>query len=128
MHFSRSTIVRWGAVLAILALLASGVGAAPAQDSGSEPAGPIVGPGSWSDTLDDTEGLTWLQDTYHIQDRVMLGETETMADDVGEIWAVAEGSDGKFYMGADNAHLWSYDPATNQTMDLGAPVPDECET
>jgi hypothetical protein len=128
MRHSPTTIARWAAILTVLALLAGSAGAAAPTEPGEPPAGPIIEPGSWSDTLDDTQGLSWLEHTYQANGRIALSELEVLSDDVVEVWALTEGSDDKFYMGAGTAHLWSYDPATGETAHLGAPVPAECET
>ena len=39
-------------------------------------------------------------------------------------WGVTQGSDGTVYAGSySNAHLYSYDPESGESQDLGAPVP-----
>ncbi|SCL26576.1 hypothetical protein GA0070624_3334 [Micromonospora rhizosphaerae] len=41
-------------------------------------------------------------------------------------WAVTQANDGKVYAGSyPNAHVYQHDPATGQTVDLGAPVPNQ---
>lgn len=113
-------------VLTILMLLTIGAGAqAPAPDA---PRSPIIGPTSWLDPLDDTMGLSWLDGTRQVNGAVSLSQLEPLGVDVGGIWAVAEGPNGIFYLGVDDAYLWSYDSATGAMANLGAPVPDECYT
>ena len=97
------------------------------QPAGSSaPRVPIAGPTSWSDTLDDAAGLTWLERTQLQPGSVSLSRTESVGEDVRSIVSLAEGPDGVLYMGTTEARLWSYDPATGVTLDLGTPVPAEC--
>jgi hypothetical protein len=118
------------AVIAVLGLLAATAAAGERTERGhpAPPSGPIIGPGSWFDALDDTQGLSWLQGTRHGEGRLELGKAQPLGQDVKEIISLAEGADGRFYMGADNAHLWHYDDSVGLSKDLGAPVPDECNT
>jgi len=113
----------------ILALLTAVAGAqAPDPVQTQESRTPIIGPTSWSDSLDDRQGLSWLDGTRHLPGQVTLSQLEPLGEDVGAIWSIAEGPNGIFYLGIDNARLWSYDSTTGEMMDLGAPVPGECDT
>ena len=91
------------------------------------PSLPVIGPTSWSDTLDDAAGLSWLDRTQLLTGSVRLGRTEAVGEDVHSIVSLAEGPGGVLYMGTTDARLWSYDPATGITLDLGTPVPEECD-
>lgn len=116
---------RWFLAGGLLAL-ALCAGVALALDGG--PKAPIIDPTSWSDTLDDSSGLTWLENTLQLDGQVSLSPMESLSGEVGWIQSLAEGSDGSFYLGTDEARLWSYDPDTGMTTDLGTPVPGECDT
>ena len=137
----------WAAVILIVALTASAAGALPhplAAEAVEAAAGrphrqgdpglpegvtilePVIGPTSWYDALNDAAGLSWLDGTQLLTDRVRLGLTEEMGESVSSIRALAEGPDGVLYVGTDESRLWSYDPITDTTVDLGMPVPEEC--
>ena len=137
----------WAAALMIVTLMADSTGAVPRAQSplGSEvPPGrshrrgdpesperspilePIIGPTSWYDALNDAMGLSWLDRTQLLTDRLRLGLTEELGENVSSIRALTEGPGGVLYMGTDESRLWSYDPITDTTVDLGMPVPDEC--
>ena len=88
---------------------------------------PVIGPTSWSDALDDAAGLSWLDRTQLQTGSLSLSRTEAVGEDVHSIVSLAEGPGGVLYMGTSQARLWSYDPATGITLDLGTPVPDECD-
>jgi hypothetical protein len=109
----------------LLALVFWG-GGALARDDGRK--APIIDPTSWSDTLDDPSGLTWLENTLQLDGQVNLSPMESLSDEVGLIQSLGEGSDGVFYLGTDEARLWTYDPLSGSTTDLGTPVPGECDT
>ncbi len=109
----------------MLLALAFCTGGALARDSRRE--APIIGPTSWTDTLDDASGLTWLENTLQLDGQLTLSPMESLSDEVGLIQSLAEGSDGIFYLGTDEARLWSYDPISGATTDLGPPVPGECD-
>ncbi len=116
--------VQWigGIVLSlVLVLLAGSAGA-----QWLAPSEPVVGPTSWTDPLDDPTGLSWLEGTQQMNGQVNLNPMVPLSAPVSGIQSLAEGPDGVFYMGTDEARLWSYDLATGITTDLGAPVPDEC--
>jgi len=137
----------WAAGLLIVALTAGAAGALPrplaarAADAasgrphrqggpglseGATILEPIIGPTSWYDALNDAMGLSWLDRTQLLTDRVRLGLTEELGENVSSIRALTEGPGGVLYMGTDESRLWSYDPITDTTVDLGMPVPDEC--
>jgi hypothetical protein len=86
----------------------------------------IIGETSWTDPLDDTSGLSFLEKTQQSSGQVTLSQAQPLSAGVSGIRSLVEGPDGLFYMGTDESRLWSYDPATGITSDLGAPVPDEC--
>ncbi len=111
-----------GALLA----MAFWTGGALARDDGRE--APIIEPTSWSDSLDDDTGLSWLENTLQLDGQVNLSPMESLSDEVGWIQSMAKGSDDAFYLGTDEARLWTYDPASGTTTDLGTPVPGECNT
>lgn len=137
----------WAAGLLIVALTASAAGALPrppaaevAEAASGRPhrqgglglpegatiLEPVIGPTSWYDALNDAAGLSWLDRTQLLTDRVRLGLTEEMGESVSSIRALTEGPDGVLYMGTAESRLWSYDPITDTTVDLGTPVPEEC--
>lgn len=138
----------WAAALLIAALLASAAGALPRAEAGQPTSGrtprvhrsagtelriaevrgqePVIGPTSWYDALNDAAGLSWLERTHLLTDRVSLGRVEVLGDNVASVRAMTEGPGGVLYIGTDQSRLWSYDPATDETVDLGMPVPDEC--
>lgn len=140
--------VPWAAAVLVAALLAGAAGALPRtkagqldyrraprlhRAAGAEPRiavprsdEPIIGPTSWYDALGDAAGLSWLERTALLTDRVRLGVVEVLGDDVDSVRALTEGPGGVLYIGTDQSRLWSYDPATDETVDLGMPVPDEC--
>ena len=54
-----------------------------------------------------------------------LLDTAYLTDSSGA-WGVTQASDGMVYAGSyPNAHVYSYDPRTGATVDLGAPVPGQ---
>lgn len=54
-----------------------------------------------------------------------LVDTAYLPDSSGA-WGITQSSDGTVYAGSyPNAHLYSYDPDTRATVDLGAPVPGQ---
>ncbi|PZF87799.1 hypothetical protein C1I99_27135, partial [Micromonospora deserti] len=54
-----------------------------------------------------------------------LLHTAYLADSSGA-WGITQSGDGTVYAGSyPNAHLYSYDPQTRATVDLGAPVPGQ---
>ncbi len=136
----------WAAGLLIVALTASAAGALPRllaaqaeaisgrshRQGGPESPDrssilePVIGPTSWYDALNDAAGLSWLDGTQLLTDRVRLGLTEEMGESVSSIRALTEGPDGVLYMGTAESRLWSYNPITDTTVDLGMPVPEEC--
>lgn len=118
---------RVAALFVVLSLLAGpGPLASPRPPAG--PGGPIITPTSWSDSFDDSLGLTWLERARRDGGQVSLGHAEALGQDLIEVISLTEGSDGRFYLGGDNAHLWAYDPISGESLDLGAPVPAECQT
>ena len=146
--YKPKTWLPWAAALLAAALLAGAAGALPHpqvgqaagsgparphREAGSEPGPiaprslePIIGPTSWYDALNDASGLSWLEETQLLTDRVRLSLVEVMGDDVHSVRAMTEGPGGVLYLATDESRLWSYDPATDTTLDLGMPVPDEC--
>jgi len=150
MH-KRRTWYPWAAALLLVALVAGAAGALARPEgvraNGGEPTraqrragpesrpeppgpatmGPIIGPTSWYDALDDASGLSWLERTQLLTDRVRLSLVEVLGGDVDSVRAMTEGPGGVLYLGTDESRLWSYDPATDTTTDLGMPVPDECD-
>jgi hypothetical protein len=88
---------------------------------------PVIGPTSWSDALDDAAGLSSLDRTQLLTGSVRLSRTEAVGEDIRSIVSLAEGPGSVLCMGTTDARLWSYDPATGITLDLGTPVPDECD-
>lgn len=88
---------------------------------------PIVGPTSWTDLLDDSSGLSWLEGTQQVDGQVNLNPMQPLSAAVSSIVSLTEGPNGVFYMGTAGARLWSYDLLTGLTSDLGAPVPEECD-
>jgi hypothetical protein len=148
--YNRRAWFPWAASLSILVLLTGVAGALPRSqgagrhgatpartlgrtgpESRREAAGPttlepVIGPTSWYDPLNDASGLSWLEQTQLLTDRVHLSLAEVLGENVGSITALSEGPGGVLYMGTTESRLWSYDPATNTTVDLGMPVPDEC--
>jgi hypothetical protein len=115
-----------GRLAALSILLSLLVG--PGLSASARPEGPIITPTSWSDSFDDSQGLSWLDRARRDDGKVTLSRAQALGQDMLEAISLAEGSDALFYLGGDNAHLWSYDPTTNQSLDLGAPVPAECDT
>jgi hypothetical protein len=102
------------------------IGGALARDSRVQT--PIINPTSWTDTLDDDTGLSWLEDTLQLDGQVSLSPMQSLSDEVSLIQSMAEGSAGTLYLGTTEARLWSYDPVSGTTTDLGLPVPGECDT
>jgi hypothetical protein len=139
----RPTPVRsWLAAAMALALLVAPVGMRSGAALGSWPGregirdaegraapalAPIYGDTSWSDPLDDASGLSLLVNAQQSAGQVSLNRSQPLSGDVSGIQSLVEGPDGVFYMGTDESRLWSYDPATGVTTDLGLPVPDECD-
>lgn len=116
------------AALTALVLLVTFAAFAPLASAAPEPNEPIIGPGSWSDPLNDTAGLSWLDATVLKDGQVDLSQMELLGQDIQSIWALTEGPDDTYYLGTDDARLWSYDLLSGLTTDLGQPVPDECDT
>jgi hypothetical protein len=102
----------------------------PGPSAPQPPTGPVNGPAVWSDTFGDSFGLNQVYHATVGDGAVRLGLITPLGGvpTGGEILAMAQGSDGKLYLGTAGAHLNVYDPLTDVMSYLGAPVPTECFT
>ncbi|TDD42506.1 hypothetical protein E1286_30500 [Nonomuraea terrae] len=134
--------MRLTTILLAALLFGTGAPAALAQDEPRPPVGTVTDFGVQSTALTVFEGFFGADTTgrpvvYSVQmgtpgvlavvDPVTREHlhTATMADSSGA-WAVTQASDGSVYTGSyPNAHVYRYDPQSDEMTDLGAPVPGQ---
>jgi hypothetical protein len=82
-------------------------------------------PGEWHDPMDDTFGMSGIDNTTTMGGEIVLSQLIRHADIWYRVWAMVEGDDGKIYLGTTEGRLKVYDPSTGTMEDRGKPVPDE---
>ena len=82
---------------------------------------------NWSDSFDGDCGFSGMDQTVAVNGEVTLTQIVPLPKPAAgsNVLAMAEGLDGRIYLGTSGAYLNVYHPVTGSMTSLGVPVPDE---